>query len=358
MVVPFLSWSPLTQGVWTETEKERGNMGFKNKLIRLVLATASMFAAFSLPVYAEGEEEITVNTSVIEGKTADLTIKYFDDEDETLPVTDAKFTIYQVATIGRDFENNGAYIPLSDELDWSDYDDETVDEYEANVVTAYSKGTDLGYTDSATIGKDGKATFKAIPAGEYLVVESETIRYHIKSQSFLVAAPEMNEEGNAWNFDVTCTPKAVIAGDLKIEKTVHGKLASKNQDFTFKLTLPEGIYKADFADGTKGTVENGQIVTIKGGKSMMIYDLPSGSSYEVVEEHANEGYVTTYTNCRDSEIKGKDVQVATIDNDSTSQDMGVFNIPVYWMMGGVGAFFMLLFVLITKKNDKKQSKQN
>lgn len=329
----------------------------KHKILRTALAIIGALNVFSLPVYAEEGEKTSVNTSVIEDKTANLTIKYFDDEDETIPVADAEFTIYQVATIGHDMGNNGAYVPLSDDVDWSDYSDEDVDEYEAKVVSAYSKGSELGYSDTLTISEDGTATFKEIPAGEYLVVETKTVRYHNKSTSFLVAAPEMNEDGTAWNFDVVCTPKAVIAGDLKITKTVHGKLAKQNKSFDFTLELADGTYQAEFADGSKGTVQNGQTVTIPAGKSITIYDLPSGSDYKVTEIKANEGYVTTYTNT-EAQIIGKDVQNATIDNDSSKFDMGTFNIPLYWMMGGAGALFLLLFLAATRKHEKNDAQQN
>lgn len=60
----------------------------------------AVIVALFLPLSVKADEL----TPTITQDTGTVTIRYFDDIDETIPVTGAKFEIYKVADIGRGFE--------------------------------------------------------------------------------------------------------------------------------------------------------------------------------------------------------------------------------------------------------------
>lgn len=128
-----------------------------------------------------------------EGSTANLTLRYFDDEDETIPAKGTEFTIYQVASIGTDVDNNGMYVPLDKDLSFHDAPEVT--EYQKKVISRYTENPEIGVTRTEAIQDNGEAVFEDLKPGAYFVTESKTIRFHIASQSFLVSVPETEKSG-------------------------------------------------------------------------------------------------------------------------------------------------------------------
>ena len=79
---------------------------FYRKLITLFCSVLTIGSVMS-PVFAEENEDTdtteTTKIPVIQDvTTANLTIRYFDDSEETIPITGAEFTIMKVADIGTD----------------------------------------------------------------------------------------------------------------------------------------------------------------------------------------------------------------------------------------------------------------
>lgn len=233
-----------------------------------------------------------------EGSTANLTLRYFDDEDETIPAKGTEFTIYQVASIGRDVDNNGMYVPLDKDLSFHDAPEVT--EYQKKVISRYTENPETGVTRTEAIQDNGEAVFEDLKPGAYFVTESKTIRFHIASQSFLVSVPETEKSGKTWNFDVKADVKPNLAGDLSVQKILKSSDTNPDEIFHFKVTInPEGEYKIKMPDGSDSTVRNGDTVAIRGGQSFTIYDLPDQSDYEVAEvEDGQNGYVTTTVNTK------------------------------------------------------------
>lgn len=288
--------------------------------------------------------------------TASITIRYFDDSDETVPGTGAEYTIYQVGTIGRDVETNGRFLPLGEEVDWEGESDPV--EYEAKVVAAYEENEEIGYMESGEIGEDGTLVFTDVPVGVYLVAETETLRYHIKPIPFLVSAPETNASGTSWTLDVVANPKQILAGDLKLEKEVKGSLSEKDNTYNFVVEFDcEGEYKAVLSTGVEEYVSSGDTISLKAKQSAIIQDLPAGVSYKVTEKEADMSCDTTYTN-NEGEIEAKEETTVTVLNDSTQFDMGVSNTPTFWIFGGIGALtILILFILFLCKRSKKEKKE-
>ena len=89
-------------------------------------------------------------------------------------------------------------------------------------------------------------------------------------------------------------------GNLTISKRVSGAAGDREDTFTFTVYLTDedgDELEANFyynGSGYSGNIGDGDSITLSGGESITIRNLPVGTRYEVVEEEANEdGYVTT-----------------------------------------------------------------
>ena len=157
-------------------------------------------------------------------------------------------------------------------------------------------GQSINGTYSGVEFKDGVATVKlkhgdvklirGLPAGvSYEVQESDYGDYEVSST---------NASGNIPNGDVAEVlfintrnaaqegeeGKKEEKGSLTIRKTVKGDLADPNDEFTFVITIEPAV--SGTADGVK--FENGKAtITLKGGQSRTINDLPAGLTYKVEE---------------------------------------------------------------------------
>lgn len=291
--------------------------------------------------------------------TGTLTIRYFDDEEETIPVAGAEFEVYQVATIGRESEDNGRYIPLTEEMNFTDENTEDEESYASTVSRIYQANPNLGYHNTVITGKDGIASLEGIPVGAYLIQETRAVRYHIKSIPFVASVPEINDTQTSWNFDVVATPKSQIAGDLEISKTVEGNHPSNKIDtFTFRIQIADGEYEAKMPDGSESTIKNGDEISIKGGQELLIYDLPEGSDYKVTEMEANEdSYTTTYKN-ELGQIKGKNMTTVNITNKRNLIDVvtGVGQNPIF-ILELAGATLTLIMILIFERKEKREENE-
>lgn len=334
----------------------------KKSLILLGALVGSMCLTL-LPIHAESND--TEKYPIIDRDYANLTIRYFDDSEETIPSTGTEFTVMKVADIGRDINDgtNGKYLPLSDELDFTtieEKDGKEAYEYEQTVLATYEKeGSSFGYKTTRTIGNDGTATFK-LPVGAYLVRETKTMRYHIRSKPFLVSVPETNKESNSWNFDVVAYPKQLLAGDLSVTKQIIGKSSKSDDVFHVQISLNcEGTYKATMPDGSESEVTNGSVIAIKGSQKVTIYDVPAGTDFKVVEREANvDPYKTGYKN-QEGKIEAKKETGVTVINDTTPWDnvhTGEGSHVIIAMMVGVGALALLLFLLLGR--DKKETTES
>ena len=89
-------------------------------------------------------------------------------------------------------------------------------------------------------------------------------------------------------------------GNLTISKRVSGAAGDREDTFTFTVYLTDedgDELEANFyynGSDYSGNIGDGDSITLSGGESITIRNLPVGTRYEVVEEEANEdGYVTT-----------------------------------------------------------------
>lgn len=361
----------------------------KNKLRNAFIAAVSllMMLPAAAAVHAEGETDTETpvpteapaetNTDKAEDKSdlsekipdtlpiipenmeCTLTVRYFDDSDETAPIKGAEFEVFQVASIGKDVNNNGAYIPLDDSLSFSDADD--ADAYKEKVEAVYKRNPNLGWHDKKETADSGLTVFAGMPAGAYFVEETKAAQWHTPSIPFLVSVPEASEGHSGrvdhWNFDVNIFPKPNLTGNLTAEKILQGADANDNDVFHFHLMLPEGEFKCRMPDGCTDTVRNGDEVAIKGGQSFTIIDLPDNSEYKITEvEEGGSGYTTTYKD-NAGRIKYAEEITASVtntkDNVNTSVSDGGIGIALCCFGGAAAMIVLILFMLRKGRKDKE-----
>jgi hypothetical protein len=96
-----------------------------------------------------------------------------------------------------------------------------------------------------------------------------------------------NDNNNLTEASITNTRKK---GSLTLTKKIKGSI-SKDKEFTFKIKLTDDniiASKYQYTGSKQGTIDfvDGEAtITLKGGESITINDLPYGSSYEVTEEN-------------------------------------------------------------------------
>ena len=297
------------------------------------------------------EDKDITKLPVIEDRTGSIEFKYYDDADETIPVEKATFEVYQVAKYGRDKDENGALLPLNEAVDYHDETDAYA--YADKVVSAYKLDANVGFKTTVTV-ENGKAVVKDLPVGAYLIMETECGEYHIKSMPFVCTTPEMNETNDSWVFDVVVEPKANIAGHVSLTKVLKGNNVNKDDTFKFQLSIADGEYKADMPDGSKGVVKNGDIVSMKAGQYLTMYNLPEESQYSIKEIGLEDtGYTVTYENAQ-GKVAGKTTTKAVATNTKNSTETGVRNKSLIFAEVGVGAAVVLILLLIVKRKNKEK----
>ncbi len=99
-------------------------------------------------------------------------------------------------------------------------------------------------------------------------------------------------------------------GSLTVSKTVFGTAGETDRNFTFKIELFDennnsltGSY--NYSGDKEGSITSGSTVTLKHDESIIINDLPVGTTYKVTEIEANtDGYATTMTGDTGTITKG------------------------------------------------------
>ena len=274
-----------------------------------------------------------------------LTIHYLDNVDGTDPIVGAEFTYYRVAEYSEEVFGNTtgimwrSVIPidgtegalLEEGTDAAAIEGETLESYAGGIP----KG---GMTGTMKTDSYGNAHASGLLQGIYLIRETKSATGHLPCVSFLMAVPftktemtkaEMSDEGatnagatnagatnadqtninpadtepgsgesvQGWCYEAEAEPKPQPCGELMIEKMLRGNGTDSKADFHFKVILEEdGPYPCARSDGEQDTLSSGDVVTLKGGESLLIGYIPVGGRYKVTEQEANQdGYVTTET---------------------------------------------------------------
>lgn len=317
----------------------------------IAVSAASVNAENSGKAETRDPEDIAYRSVFTAGKKGTLTIEYRDGTDGDDPVAGADFTLYKLAdftslsdgdegpgtgyrsiipglTIQEDISGNPVadlYTRITVDTDPEKFRDIVQKAYREKDFVNLSdeeKKTTPGMIYSGVTDSSGMLKIEQIEPAAYLLVETKPADHYYASVPALVSIPEMAvTEGTGqqgWNYDVLIRPKAIPAGDLLISKTVKGNAAEKNRTFHFTIKItsadndkttesarpgvkrkvyldPEELtYRYENSNGTSGTVKSGGMVSIRPGEQVRIMDIPSGASYLVKEEEADQdGYQTT-----------------------------------------------------------------
>lgn len=174
-----------------------------------------------------------------------------------------------------------------------------------------------------------------------------------------------NSEGKTQQVKVENIKNTFTAGELKISKTVTGKLGDKSKKFKFYVMFvaPTGetvnndiTYKYSTTGATDSTIAKGWTGThdtveieLANGEDCVFKNIPSGVTYTVTEESYND-YTTKYNNS-DTATKAEgtidDAQVAvnvTNNKDATTPGGVIMTIAPYALMLVVAGAFAVVFL--------------
>lgn len=141
-------------------------------------------------------------------------------------------------------------------------------------------------SDGDTISLKGgqSVTIKDIPTGtNYSIVEKPSEHYSSASQN---ASGSIGLEGSHAEFVNTHK-----LADIVLNKVVTGKGAETNSSFDFVVSL-DATGTFDYAGDKTGTVSDGDTISLKGGQSITIKDVPVGAHYAFTEL-PSEKYIST-----------------------------------------------------------------
>ena len=148
--------------------------------------------------------------------------------------------------------------------------------------------------DRISLAHGQSITIKGLPKGTAYTVTEED--YTADGYSAISTGDAgMINGGMTKNAKFTNTKRAVTPGALMIQKTVIGDDDSKQEAFTFVVTLNvSGRYQ--YSGSKTGTIASGEAITLSHGEYIEIEGLLAGTSYRVIEREANRnGYYTSST---------------------------------------------------------------
>ena len=220
--------------------------------------------------------------------------------------------------------------------------------------------------------KDGVATF-TLKDNESLTATSlpTGITYKVIEQEANQDGYITTSTGTTGEIQKNATSKAEFIntkneyGSLTVSKDVNGNKGDTNKDFHFTVTLSDTSINGTYGDMTfKDGVAT---FTLKDNESLTATSLPTGITYKVIEQEANQdGYVTTSTNDKGYILNNQNIKVYFIntkevkpqssnqtppENDHQSQPQTGDDsaLMVYMSLGIMSGLSALGLILLKKK---------
>ncbi len=350
----------------------------KNKLLLGILSALLCLTISPLNALADGDETEYTAITYRSGETGKITINYYDDNTSKTPTVGSKWRLYKVGDVtytnanmtvdglkitslisGLDITKDTTAEDVQKKIDYK-----VVTESEITVSGKDTNGKELKYLDGTTNDK-GTLVFDNLEQGVYFGIEVKSPTSHNRSTPFLVSIPNTDETGRISSLEATIEPKAVLAGNLVINKELHGNAAEIAWQWTMELTLPDGIYYykttemskygTTYSKGQEGYCKNGDKIKIYAGETLTIYNIPAGSKYSIHEsEDSKDGYTTRYDNPSGTLVAYKDVKV-TVHN-TKNKDVNTASGSDMLIYIGVGAIAVagLIIIFAGKAKDKKK----
>ena len=137
---------------------------------------------------------------------------------------------------------------------------------------------------------------------------------------------------------VTSAIPGMKTGTLTVKKQVEG-ITDPNTEFTFKIDLKDengnelkNLYPCDYPNSV-GSIQSGEIFTLKAGESITLNGLPYGTVY-TIEEEATEGYAVS-CQINNEDAKSSKIAVGKID-DEQSKVTVIYTNKVYQKLPETG----------------------
>lgn len=281
----------------------------------------------------------------LEQKTS-LTIQY--------PCTGAKFRIYRVAdvseygeyTLTPEFEDYAVDLEQKDQSGWRAL---------ASTLSGYVERDGKAALDTKTTDADGKAYFKELSAGLYLVLgdRAEDDTYKYEAEASLIALPDL-DEGDQWVYDVTASPK-YEKEPLKPDDNVTQKKVIKIWKDDNSKNRPKDIRVQLLKDGKVADT-----VTLNADNNWKYQwdNLDNSAAWQVVEQTVPSGYTVavekeadtfTITNTKTTGKTGGNTNTTKPTGSSTSKTSKSGKLPqtgqLWWPVGILSVAGMLLFLI-------------
>lgn len=148
--------------------------------------------------------------------------------------------------------------------------------------------------NSLTTGENGKVKFENLNLGRYYakVTAYPTATSEIP-ESFLVDVPMVNEEGNAWIYDITVMPKIQTAlGNVELTKTDLADAPMQGVEFKVQVSTQEDVWVDYVPEGA----DEALVVSTNAEGKISLENLPYSvneerAKFRLIEMSAPEGYI-------------------------------------------------------------------
>lgn len=242
----------------------------QHRITYILLSLLLLWTVLPAGVFAREKIDLEQKTS--------LTIQY--------PCAGAQFRIYRVADISEygeytrtpEFEEYAVDLEQSDQNGWRAL---------ASTLAGYVKRDGKEAQDTKITDADGKAYFKDLSAGLYLVLgeqaEDDTFKY--EAEASLIALPDL-DENDLWVYDVTASPK-YEKDPLKPDEDVTQKKIIKIWKDGNSKNRPKDIQVQLLKDGKVADT-----VTLNADNNWKYQwdNLDNSAAWQVVEQTVPSGY--------------------------------------------------------------------
>ena len=251
------------------------------------------------------------------------------DRDGKTPITGAELSLYYVATVSLNSNNNLSYTFTKA---FEDYGAALDDPALSVKLDAFVKDHSVT-AEKLVTDVHGNVSFTNLPLGLYFVKQTTTASGYAPCTSFLVTVP--NHNTNGYVYDVNASPKTDVARLTNITvKKVWNTDASTKATNSVTVQLLRGEVVVETA-----------MLNAKNNWQVTYTDMPESDAYSIVEVNVPKGFTATYS---------KSGYVFTVTNTSTLAQTGqlVWPIPVLAM---AGLFLIVVGSIVLRKTRKENA---
>lgn len=269
---------------------------------KLISALMIVWVLFMIPITAFAQDFDS-------DRVGSISVTLMDQDGKT-PISGAELSLYYVATVSLNSNNNLSYTITDGFADCGcALDDPTLAVKLDAFVKDHSVSAEKLVTDA-----HGNITFTNLPLGLYFVQQTGAVAGYAPCASFLVTVPGRNADG--YVYDVNASPKTDVARltDITVRKVWNTDASAKAADSVTIQLLREGV------------VAETAILSDQNDWQITYTDMPESDAYSIAEVNVPKGFTVTYS---------KNGYVFTATNSASLIQTGqlIWPIPVLAMIG-------------------------